>query len=148
MGFFFFWERGRNRKRKWENHKQASHSVRRPTWVDLMTLRSWPQPKSTVDHLTNWATQASLQMGFFEVILCSPRNICHIRGGKKLICYFRVFCIKKKHVRVWSKDDLETLSLVLWFNENFLGVPWLESKCILCRARRDMNICNQACGTW
>ena len=34
------------------------------------TVRSWPEPKSTVRCLTDWATQAPIQCHFSSVIVC------------------------------------------------------------------------------
>ena len=59
------WKEGRGR----ESSSRYPTGVE-PTWgsLDLMTLRSWPEPKSRVGCLNNWATQVP-QKWFFLCVL-------------------------------------------------------------------------------
>ena len=78
MCIYLFWERvcmcvrmltyvcecdwGRDREREGEGESQAVSelSVQSPTWsLNSRTLRSWPELKSRVEHLTDWTTQAA-----------------------------------------------------------------------------------------
>ena len=66
FGCYFFlkiciFEMGEGAEREGEREPQADSTVSTEpdTGLSLMTLRSWPEPKSRVSHLTNWATQAS-----------------------------------------------------------------------------------------
>ena len=50
---------GKGRRTQRENLKQTMLSMEPHIWLDLMILRSWPEPKSRVRSFTNCATQAS-----------------------------------------------------------------------------------------
>ena len=71
--YLFILEREREqgqteRERGGERECQAGPalSVRSPTWgLNSWTVRSWPEPKPTVGHLTDWATQACLNVYLF-----------------------------------------------------------------------------------
>ena len=73
--FIYFWERQTvwaeegQRERETENPKQAPCCQHR-AWCGVQThepqtMRSWPEPKSRVKCLTNWATQAPPKTTFF-----------------------------------------------------------------------------------
>ena len=63
------WQQARGAEREGEKESQASSvfSAEPNTGLSLMTVRSWPEPKSRVRYLTDWDTQASLKWVNFMV---------------------------------------------------------------------------------
>ena len=58
------WKRGRDRET--EDQNQSSLRVQTPLWgLNSQTGKSWPEPKSRVSRLTDWATQAPLEWHFW-----------------------------------------------------------------------------------
>ena len=56
------WGKGRKRGREREFQEGPTLSVQNPVWgSNSWTARSWPEPKSRVGCLTDWATQGPLQ---------------------------------------------------------------------------------------
>ena len=58
--FFLIEARGQGQNDRKRILRSSKLSVEPDSRLDLMTLRSWPEPKSRVRGLTNWATQAPL----------------------------------------------------------------------------------------
>ena len=76
-------ERARDGERGRMNLKQAPCLNKEPgTWLDPMSLGSWPAPKSWVRHSTNWATQEPLHM------VCNLFHILWIQFPKFLLRNF------------------------------------------------------------
>lgn len=63
--YFRQWEHGRG-QREWD--KQTALSIEPNVGLNLRTLRPWPELKSRVQCLTDWATQVSLGVFFREKI--------------------------------------------------------------------------------
>ena len=69
----FIWERewgGGQMEKEWENPQvHPLLSVDPEAGLNPRTLRSWPELKSRVSHLTNWATQVSLLLCFYIALV-------------------------------------------------------------------------------
>jgi len=64
-----------------ENLKQTPCWARSPTRDSIPQLKSWPEPKSGVQHLTDWATQAPLHSFFFlySITTYSFQGMCRVQ---------------------------------------------------------------------
>ena len=70
-------ERGRGR----ESQAGSVLSAQSPTWgSNSWTVRSWPEPKSRVGHLTDWATQAPLFSKFMHIVACIRTSFLFMAG--------------------------------------------------------------------
>ena len=66
--FIYLWEGEKERERQYKQREEQRKRISRPHALsmephmgfDLMTLKSWPEPKSRAGCLTNWATHVPL----------------------------------------------------------------------------------------
>ena len=66
-------EWGRGKKRDTEDPKQAPHCEHKAyVGLDFTTMKSWPELKSRVSHLTDWATQVPHPLCFVKLYLGPP----------------------------------------------------------------------------
>ena len=75
---FLFCGGGRGAEREGERDYQAGSalSAQSPTWgLNPWTMRSWPELKPRVGYLTDWATQAPLKLGYWNINSLSKTTI-------------------------------------------------------------------------
>ena len=83
MFIYVFFEReslsGGGAEREKERESQAGYtlSTEPNTGLDFTTLRSWPEPKSRVRRLTNWATQTPPSGSFLKGVTLSTHSADH-----------------------------------------------------------------------
>ena len=109
MGFLYFlslfyfggwWGREREREREGERESQAGSALSpwSPTRAHKPWDREWPEPKSGVGHLTDWATQAP--RFFFSFVFL--RNLCLSWSIDFLLFSFRSYVIFIFTLSLWS----------------------------------------------
>ena len=105
--FIYFWERqrqqewGRGRERGRENPKQVPRCQHRARHGAQMhkTMRSWPEQKPRVRHLTDWPTQV-------------PLNHSSIKGH--LSCLQLLAVTNEAAMNTWVQLSCERWSSFLW----------------------------------
>ena len=107
--FFFkfvclFWEREHSHRRGRERIPSELPLLARSLTQGLnsQTVGPWPDLKSEIQCLTDWATQASLV----------PRFLIWAIGRVELPYYFRKDVVRR--IDSWMKDNIRHLVLILW----------------------------------
>lgn len=79
----------REKERERQNLKQTLHWAQPDMGLSLMTLKSWPEPKSRGKHSTNWLTQVPPSIVLIGVDFSSLRRTwtmaCWARGEGSLM---------------------------------------------------------------
>ena len=108
------WERGWERERQRERGRMPSRLCAvsaEPDWgSNSRTIRSWPEPKSEVGHLTNWATQAPANHLFLF-------RMCLFSSPAVIILLCAILSLLKEHKQLCSLvllngERIKTLQLV------------------------------------
>ena len=124
-------ERERERGER-ESQAVSALSVQSPTWGSIPpTMRSWPEPKSGVECLTNWATQVPLGL-FFKAALYIHVEWHSKTQQKFLWGFWNSFCWKTSLLSIlssqilfqfsWTLIDVSYNSCQMWALSGFLSV--------------------------
>ena len=112
--FVFFWEREREREREresaWVGEGRGRERKRKSeAGLNVRTVRSWPEPKSRIRCLTNWATR-ELQESDFELMpVCQPSVSPLLRFWKW--CFLHP---QPQHYRLITNANPRASSQTLW----------------------------------
>ena len=91
------WREGQ-RERETESQADSLLSTEPATGLDPTTLRSWPEPKSRVSHLTDWGTQAPLPHMLSK---CYPHSTYYFCNTEKIPTW-----ANNVHYEVQDQDEM------------------------------------------